>query len=528
MPLVKVKSFKQPRVAAAAQVAQLFTIPAPVGGLNYRDPISAMQPTDALVLDNFIPKQTGVELRKGWQYYTSTVSLPIKSIFTYNAPDPADNKIFAAAGGNIYDVTSGTPSLVVSGTSAENDQWNTTQFATNAGMFLLAVSPGAGYYTYDSVNGWVQQSVTNLPTDLTSVAVWKRRVWFTEKDSSKVYYLNSVDSIAGSSHSFEMGSLLRNGGYVRGLINWTLDAGIGIDDHLVVVGSQGDVGVWAGTDPSGANNFELKGVWYVGPVPKYGRFFTGYGGDVMIVSTLGLVPISRLVNGQFSEVQPGPSQKVQSVLSPLIATLKDELSWDVFIAPDSDVLIIKLPENGGVYQQFAMNVNTGAWCTFSGIPMACSALLNGQLYFGTEDGRVAKGLFGDSDGVETDDTGGTAIEGDVQTAFNSFGTPAQLKKFGLARPIFIAPEAPSVLARINTQYTFSNNAGSPSFVETNEGRWDQGLWNTARWVGTANTYQAWIGTTGLGYYAALRMKVRGKPATIFTSSHMMTELGGVM
>lgn len=528
MPLVPLQSFKQPRLAAAAQTAEIYTIPAPVGGLNYRDPISAMQPTDALVLNNFIPKQTGVELRKGWKYHTSTVSLPIKSIFTFNAPDPANNKVFAAAGGNIYDVTSGTPSLVVTGSGSTEDQWDTTQFATAAGMFLLAVSPGAGYWTYDTANGWVQQTVTNLPANPTSVAVWKRRVWFTIAESSKVFYLSTVDAITGTATSFEMGSLLRNGGYVRGLVNWTLDAGTGIDDHLVVIGSQGDVGVWTGTDPTSPNTFGLKGVWYLGPVPKYGKFFTSYGGDVMVVSELGLVPISRLVNGQFSEIVPGPSQKVQSVLSPLISLLKDLQSWDIFIVPSSDVLVIKLPENSGVYQQFAMNVNTGAWCTFSNIPMACAALLNGQLYFGTEDGRVAKGLFGKVDGAETNDTGGDTIEGDVQTAFNAFGTPANLKKFGLARPIFIAPEAPSVKCRINTQYSFSNNAGSPSFVESPEGRWDQGLWNIALWVGAQNTYQAWVGTTGLGYYAALRMKVRGVPGTIFTSSHMMTERGGFM
>ena len=528
MPLVRVAPFKTPRVAAAAQTAQVFNIPAPVGGLNYRDPISAMSPLDALVLENFIPKQTGVELRKGWQYHTETVAAPIKSIFSYNAPNPANSKVFAAAGGNIYDVTVDPPTLEVSGTSSTNDIWAVTQFANGADVFLLAVSPGAGYWTYDTSNGWVQQTVTNLPTDLIDVSVWKNRVWFVAEGDSQVYYLDTVDAITGNSTAFEMGSLLRNGGSIRGLINWTLDAGMGIDDYLVVVGTQGDVGVWQGTDPSDADKFGLKGVWYVGPVPKYGRFYTGYGGDVMILSELGLVPVSRLVNGQFSEIQPGPAQKVQSVLSPLISKLRDEPAWDIFIVPSSDVLIIKLPEDAGVYTQYAMNVNTGAWCTFSALPMSCCTLLSGQLYFGIEDGRVAKGLYGNFDGVEMDDTGGNTIEGDVQTAFNAFETPAQLKKFGMARPIFIAPTAPSVKLQINTQYTFVSVGGSPSFTSTPAGIWNTSLWNVAVWAGSQNSYQAWVGTTGLGYYASLRMKVRGFPGTIFTSSHMMTELGGVM
>ncbi len=528
MPLVPLAQFKTPRRAAAARVADMFTIPSPVGGLNYRDPISAMQPTDALVLENMIPTQTGTVIRKGWQYHTSSVALPIKSIFAYNAPASANNKVFAAAGGNIYDVTTGTPSLAQASTGSTDDVWSVTQFANGADVFLLAVSPGAGYWTYSTSTGWLKRTVTGLPASLKEVAVFKNRVWFVPNNDSRVYYLDTVDAITGTASDFEMGSLLRNGGVIRGLINWTLDAGVGIDDHLVVVGSQGDIGVWTGTDPSDPTKFGLRGMWYCGPVPKFGRFFTAYGGDVMLLSELGLVPMSRLVNGQFSETQPGPSQKIQSVLSPLIAKLREEVSWDIFVVPSSDVLVIKLPEDAGVYTQYAMNVNTGAWCTFTAIPMACCTLLNGQLYFGLEDGRVAKGLYGNNDGVETDGSNGNPIEGDVQTAFNAFGSPATLKKFGLARPIFIGSSPPSVKLQVNTQYTFANVGGSPSYTTTNAGFWNTGLWNVAVWSGSQNSYQAWVGTTGLGYYASLRMKVRGLPGTIFTSSHMLTEAGGVM
>ena len=121
MPLVPLAPFKTPRRAAAAQVADVGILPAPVGGLNYRDPISAMAPTDALVLENFIPKQTGVELRKGWKYHTEAIADPIRSIFTYNAPNPNDNKVFAAAGGDIYDVTTDPPTVSQGSTGSVSD-----------------------------------------------------------------------------------------------------------------------------------------------------------------------------------------------------------------------------------------------------------------------------------------------------------------------------------------------------------------------------------------------------------------------
>jgi hypothetical protein len=532
MPLVPLKPFKTPRRAAAAQTAQVGVIPAPTGGLNYRDPIAAMTPADALVLTNFIPRQQGCELRKGYQVYADAVSVPgdpVESVFSYKAPDNADDKVFIAVGGDIYDVTDGgVPVLAVTGTGSTDDEWNVTQFSTAADTFLLAVSPGAGYWTYSTGSGWLQRTVTNLPTNVRTVAVWKRRVWFTCLEDQNVYYMDTVDAVTGAVTSFPMGSILRNGGYVSALINWTMDAGLSIDDYLVAIGTEGDVAVWEGTDPTSATTFQIKGVWYVGPVPRHGVYFTPFGGDVMVVSELGLVPMSRLITGQYSQDQQiGPASKIQSVFAPLVRRLINEKYFDVFVVPSSEVLVIKLPADGGTYRQFAMNVTTGAWCQFVGIPMRSAAVIGGQLYFGTEDGFTCKGLYGDRDGVDTVGAGGSYIEGDMQTSFQNFGTPAQLKKFGMVRPVFIATAAPSVKLQINTQFVLSSVGGSPYFSGDDNGIWDASAWNAASWVGQ-NTYQAWYGTAGLGYYGSLRMRVSGLPATVFTSANMMTELGGVM
>lgn len=530
MPSIALKPYKVPRLSASSQVSLMTSVPAPVGGLNFRDPISEMPATDAMVMDNFIPHRTGCLLRNGWQYSCESLTDPVVSLFTYNAADSADNKIFAASGGDIWDVTGATAVLSQASTGSTADVWSTTQFALVSGeVVLLAVSPGAGYWVYEATSGWTQTTPTNLPSDLLSVAVWKNRVWFTENKTSTVWYLQDIDAIDGIAVAFEMGSLLRNGGSIRGLINWTLDSGFGVDDYLVVVGTEGDVGVWQGTDPTSAATFGLKGVWYVGPVPSFGRFFTAYGGDVMLLSELGLVPMSRLINGQFSEIQPGPSSKIQNVLSPLIVEYRDSPSWDIILVPNSDVLIIKLPPQNGVYVQYAMNVNTGSWCTFSNMPMVCTALLNGQLYFGTDDKAIAKGLYGEQDGLTIDNLSGTAVRGDIQPAFNSYEMPGRLKKFMMVRPVFITLQNPGVKLRMNTQYDFTGVAGTPSFSGITASEWDSGVWNTAKWSGASNTYERWFGVSGLGYYGAVRMRVRGLGgSTTLSSYHVLYEPGGIM
>lgn len=535
MPLVPLKPFKTPRKAAAAQVSQLFNNPPPTGGLNLRDPISEMSPLDALVLDNFIARQQGVELRKGWQVHTSAVEgvTEFKSVFTYAAADPGDTKIFAAANGDIYDVTEEPATIAETGTGSTSDIWWTVQFSNSSGNYLLAVSPGAGYWTYDATNGWVDRTAltVGLPTSVRTVGVWKKRIWFTVEGSSDVYYMHDVDAIQGAADVFPMGSVLRNGGSISALINWTIDAGFSVDDYLVAVGTQGDIGVWEGTDPTSADTFKLKGVWYIGPVPKYGMYFTPFGGDVMILSQQGLIPMSRLVAGQYNEAAANtmPASKIQPTLTPLISLLKDVEQWEVFLVPKESIMVIKLPPQGsGDYQQFVMNTITGAWSTFSDMDMVSATLMDGQLYYADPNGQIVKGLYGSVEGADIDGVGGVAIEGDVMTAFNSYNTPAQLKKFHMARPIFISTTAPSVKLQLNTQYALGNVSGSPAFASTSEGRWDDGVWNIAYFAGSVNTYQAWVGIVGLGYYGSIRMKVKGVPGTIFTSAHVMSELGGVM
>ena len=534
MPFKELASFKTPRRIAVSQVVQMANNPPPTGGLNLRDPISGMSPLDAVVLNNFIPRQQGVEIRKGWRYSSTAVENGnFKSVFAYNAAAPANNKLFAASAGVIYDVTTSTPSVAVAATGSTTGIWWTTQFTTSSNTYLLAVSPGAGYWTYDSTNGWVNRtsSTVGLPTTVRTVAVWKRRIWFTSETGGQAHYMRTVDAIQGHADEFPMGSILNHGGSLSAMMNWTLDAGYGIDDYLVVVGTQGDVGIWRGTDPSSIQTFELTGVWYIGPVPAYGTYFTAFGGDVMILSEQGLVPMSKVIAGQWNEaaLNNAPASKIQTTLNPLVNQYRNPQSWDVTVIPGESLLIIKCPlDSFGQYIQFVMNTITGAWSTFSGIPMNSATVLNGALYFGTTGGRVARALLGNKDGEAINATGGSDIECDVQQAFNDYQSPANLKRFQLARPIFLSSNAPSVLLQINTQYGTSTPAGAPSFTVPSGSIWNTSNWNQAYWIGATNTYQAWVGLVGLGYYGSIVMKVRGTPGTLLTSCHVMFEPGGVM
>ena len=49
-----------------------YTLPSPIGGLNARDSLDLMSETDAVVMDNYLPLDTKVALRRGYVRYAAS------------------------------------------------------------------------------------------------------------------------------------------------------------------------------------------------------------------------------------------------------------------------------------------------------------------------------------------------------------------------------------------------------------------------------------------------------------------------
>lgn len=531
MPLVPIASWKTPRKAAQARNHQVAAILSPTRGLNFRDPFIAMQPTDAVSLNNFIAKPTGVELRGGYQKHATGLGGAVSTLLPYVAQDSTGNKLFAAVENKFFDVTSSVvdPTPVVSNNDSVDGVWSSIMFSAPTENFLCTTSPSGGYWTYDSTGGWTDRTaaLTGFTGETGAIGSWKNRLWIIAEKTAKVYWL-PVNSVQGAATMLDLGPLLKHGGYVTAVCNWTMNAGIDIDDYLVFFGSQGDVIVYAGTDPADVTTFALKGVWYMGRPPVGNRFYQEYGGELFVLSELGLIPLSKMVNGQVAGTYDVMSARIGPVLSPQITRLLETPLWEVRLIENNDVLMLKVPRENNTYQQWAMFIQTGAWSTFSGLPFNTVETYNGTLYFGDEDGNVQIGLVAKRDAMNIDGTGGSVIEGQCQGGFNSYGSPANLKLFTMARPILIAANAPSVQAQMNVEYNFNPIYASPSYIERSTSNWDEGIWDQAQWAGSSNTYAAWVGLQNMGYYGSLRVAVKGDPKTVFVSTNVMYQPGGVM
>lgn len=373
---------------------------------------------------------------------------------------------------------------------------------------------------------WSVSGVT--PANLVHVLAWKNRLWFTERDTAKAWYLD-VNAIGGTATSFNFGGQFKVGGPLVGLWNWTTDGGQGMDDYLVALSGAGDVVVYAGTDPSTADTFGLKGVWTVGALPKGRKVATEFGGDVLVASILGLVPLSKLVLGNVTfDRSQYLTAKVQNLFNYYTGLYGQNTGWALVLDPKENALLVLVPNgDGSGGTQLAMSLATKGWFPFSGLPMACAAPWNGVLYFGTTDGRVLKHdgyvdgvLLADADAQE-------AIPFHCVSAFSNLGTPRQ-KRCGLIRPRVLAQSAVVPLAA-QARWDFDVTAPRDASDDTTptEG-WDVGTWDTAVWGGDFSTTQKVFGATGSGSFLAVAVEGLANSRTIYVGADVSFQVGGFL
>lgn len=533
---------------------EIKTGPAPVGGLNARDPLPAMPPQDAVKLVNWIPDVGGVRSRKG--YVEWAINFPsdkaVETVMPYLGPDasfPAGTflttpttmpgTLFAATEDGIYDVTSQTNAPVLSQalSGADFAGWISHCAMTNAGgTFLLCCSESDGYLYYNgatwaipTMGGGAGQIANVDPADFVHVLVWKNRAWFVERDSTRCWYLG-VDSITGAATKFDFGPLLKKGGHVAYLANWTIDAGTGVDDFLVVVGSNGDVLVYKGTDPSSSTTFGLVGTWFVGQIPVGRRGYCQYGGDLVLVSAEGVFPVSYVTRGG-ADLLVASSKEYSSKISPLMgASLRSTFTirgWQLMLHPTERLLLVNVPDiNTSVNFQYAMSTVLNAWTTFEGIPTYCYGISAGYAFAGTQDGRVLLILSGGGDAVEYGETVGSPISGFVQPSFSYFDTPALEKIFHMARATFLSLDEPQYVADVNVNFEVADPYGVPEYNPIDLARWDQDAFEQAKWVGGIRAWSEWISTPALGFCGSLALKTSVPGDTVLASVDYMFEVGG--
>ena len=338
---------------------------------------------------------------------------------------------------------------------------------------------------------------------LSFVWIYKNRLFFIEKDSMNVWY-QDVDALGGEMTRFPMGGVFPRGGSLLFGASWSLDTSGdgGLSAQCVFMSTEGEVAVYQGGNPSDANDWGLVGVYRVGKPLGPNAWFRA-GGDIVVSTDIGLVPLSQAINRDIAALAPS------AVSYPIETAWNEEVSarrasyWTCAVWPEQQMALVVLPTLAGTTpRMFVANVRTGAWCEFTNWDGRCIASFRGRLFFGTKGGKVIEGYV---TGLDQ----GAPYTGVHIPLFDDLGSPASIKVFKMARPTVLS--AIDVICDMSIQLDYTVRLPPPpaAAVVESSSVWGGAIWGQAKWGGTRTKRikQDWQSAGGIGYAFAPALQV---------------------
>jgi len=454
-----------------------YTFPAPIRGWVLNENLATVQPAGARILDNWLCTTTGVRVRGGSVKY-ATLPAAVKSLFSYNSTTDA---FFAATASGIYTITApSSPTTVLTATISglTSGDFTAAQFGTAGGNFLYAVNGADSARLFDgsswtTITGVSTPAITGVTTStLSHVWSFANRIFFVQGGTLVAWYL-SVDSIGGAANSFSLAGVFRKGGSLLFGATWSQDSGAGLDDKCVFVSTEGEVAVYAGTNPGSAADWSLQGVYQM-PKPMGKNAAIQAGGDLLIATEVGLIPVSAAVQSDLAALE---SKAVSMSIAPYWQEKSREIggSWQLVKAFRRGIMYVSQPDSSGAMKSaLAVNLLTGAWSRCTGWDVQCLGYFGDNAYFGALDSCI---YLMDSTGSD---------DGDIYTCVylgqaEGMGVYGRQKTVRQMRAMFQtgSPINPQLTAKANFREDVSSPPSSPDNYTAD--MWDSGLWDTAIW-----------------------------------------------
>ena len=524
------KSFGNNPAARPNDIAQNFTFPAPIRGIIENENVSTPQSGGAQRLDNWFCTPTGIRMRYGSQKVATVASgSPVRSLFKY--VDGTQEVLFAATESAVFDITSpANPNTIpaASRSGLSSGDFSTAAFQTAGGYFLMTAN-GTDPVAYYDGSAWITPTITGVTSaSLSAVWAYGSRLFFVEKGSLFVWYL-PTDSIAGTANSVSLAGTFQKGGSILFGASWSTDSGSGLDDRCVIVSDQGEVAVFQGRDPSSASNWSVVGVYEIGRPLGKNAFFNA-GGDLVIATELGLVPLSVAVNKD-------PAVLTLSAVSRQIApswrneiTRRRSVPWNIAKWEAGGLLFVAMPSPDTAIPAYAYvaSLETGAWSRVTGWDMRSVAIFNDRVYFGTNAGTVHLADVGGSDD-------GFPYSATALYLADPVGAQGATKTLVQMRAVFrssvaFAPQA-GALVDYGTTLPAPPSAASTAVASS---LWDVSSWDVALWdvAGSKRITAKWVSIGETGFVVAPYIQITsgdaGAPDIEFVSADVTFTAGGVV
>jgi hypothetical protein len=515
------------KAAKRGAVSRMYNLPAPTGGLNGINSLAQMPETDAIVLDNWFPQPGWIELRNGQSPWATGLPGWVETLMPYS--NTSGEKLFGISGGNIYNVTAQGAVGAALVTGLSNSRWEWTQVATAGGQFLYAANAVDKPQLYNGtvftpIDGASTPAITGVTTTtLRNPIVWKNRVWFVQDGTLSAWYLPTA-SVGGAAQQFNLTAIFRLGGTLQAIFTASLSDGSTFDDYIGFLTTEGEVALYRGTDPAQSGMFNIVGQYKSGkPVGR--RCACKFGADTLLLTSDGLVSLTKLVGQGRVNTADAVSFKIQSFINGDIQSYNANFGWEAISFPLGNKLIVNVPVNTeSVIYQYVMNTLNNSWCTFgrffSAWNPATFCVLGNTLYFGGNT-VVSQADTGQSDN-------GSAITGIVKTAFSEFGSGTQ-KQMKMVRPTLQANGNIQTIMGVNVNYGDLQPSGAPTIPTPAGSPWDTSSWNTSAWTSGFNISANWQSASGIGFTFSTYLSVATSAVQVrLMALDYLYEPGGVL
>lgn len=508
----------------------LASYPAPIGGWVTNENMAAQRPQTARVLTNFWPTPRGIEPRGGAELRCFAGG-QVLSLFQYQGNGTP--VFFAATQTEIFEfdqMTASQSTLVATLTGRTSGFYSDVEMRTDAGTFLNIYNGTDTPQQYDGTS-WSSLSITATglnSSDLIYGWVYQNRQFLIEKNSLSVWYLG-VNSVSGTATEFPVTGLFKKGGSLLFGATWSGDSGEGYDDRCVFVTDKGEAAVYTGTNPAIASTWALQGVYDIGE-PLGPRAHTSVGGDLIIATKTGLIPMSAVV-------QKGVEQMKLYALS---RPIDDEWAREVRLSAQNEtwrlekwesrnmLLVNPTDMTGSQDFTFVANAETSAWAKFTGWQAGEMRVLGNGLYYGDSEGRIFQCDVGGTDNGD----------GFVCTAIfrpDDMGAPEQFKVAKVMRGTWRYKTAINPQHFVLADFDETPPAPIAAAPVTGSSSWDTAVWDVASWGTGSSTFSVlsdWESATGAGHVLAFGVQVESGSSTklnaVFVHGALSYEVGGLV
>lgn len=511
--------------AQKPKTQQAYTWPAPTRGLIANGNLAASVQGGAYILENFFCTATGIIMRRGKARYATlgAEGKPVRSIFSYLSGNL--KKLFAANDDAIYDITvmsSAYNWLLVDqvddmlvtdedDTIGMNSTDDLDVLANTTGKWVVVQTQASDGSTYlRGVNGQDTPFVfdgstfdtapaltfpsgdTTQPEQLSYVWTHKNRMFFIQKESLDAWYL-PVGQIGGELAKFSLGGQFKLGGYLVMGATWSRDTGSGLNAMCAFFSSEGEVAIYQGDNPGELETWMLVGVYRIGR-PLGPKSMIDAGGDLVIATDIGFIPLSRALDTDFAILGTAAvSEDVIDLWNDEV-DLRSNADWNVAFWSRRQMVAVALPTtNDQPTRWLVANAKTKAWSIYSGWDATCLHVFGEQCYFGDSEGSVYLAeVSGLDDGLPY-----TAV---CLPMFDQMGVPGY-KTLSMLRAVFRGPNTVDEKVEGRTDYDTTISAPPPATQVIGGATWGDATWGESVWADPGsqkNIFQRWQSAFGGG------------------------------